>query len=140
MAKPDTGRRLTDAGRARLVELIRAGATHEEAAASVGCTANTVQRLMQTTGGLAPRTRPRSPLRLSLSEREGGDLSGTGGGSVASCDCPSPLWEGSIYGLAGGSAGRWEGCLSGLAGRRRSREGLQASEAVEAGPVREVAP
>ena len=41
------------------------------AAAAVGTTIKTVGRLMWATGGLPPRGRDRSALRLSVAEREG---------------------------------------------------------------------
>ena len=37
---------------------------------AVGCSAKSVQRLLEKTGGLKPRTKPQSALRLSLPERE----------------------------------------------------------------------
>jgi len=40
------------------------------AAAAVGCSTKAVQRLFRATGGLRDRVRERSPLRLSLAERE----------------------------------------------------------------------
>ena len=49
---------------------MRAGETHEGAAAEVGCSAKSVQRLLAKTGGVKSRAKPRSPLRLSLAERE----------------------------------------------------------------------
>ena len=62
--------RLSWADRAELRRRVRAGQTHKSAAAAVGCSAKSVQRLLRKTGGVKPRTKPRSPLRLSLSERE----------------------------------------------------------------------
>ena len=62
--------RLTFAERSDLLRRVRAGETHEEAAAAVGCSAKSVQRLLTKTGGVKSRAKPRSPLRLSLAERE----------------------------------------------------------------------
>ena len=62
--------RLTFAERAELLRRVRAGETHEGAAAEVGCSAKSVQRLLAKTGGVKSRAKPRSPLRLSLAERE----------------------------------------------------------------------
>jgi len=62
--------RLTFAERSDLLRRVRAGETHEEAAAAVGCSAKSVQRLLAKTGGVKSRAKPRSPLRLSLAERE----------------------------------------------------------------------
>jgi len=62
--------RLSWADRAELRRRVRAGQTHKSAAAALGCSSKSVQRLLAKTGGVKPRTKPRSPLRLSLSERE----------------------------------------------------------------------
>jgi IS30 family transposase len=62
--------RLTFAERSELQRRVRAGETHAEAAAAVGCSPKSVQRLLRKTGGVKSRTKPRSPLRLSLAERE----------------------------------------------------------------------
>ena len=64
------GRRLTSAEYLELRQHIAAGETHASAAAAVGCSTQTVKFLLARTGGLAPRVRPRSPLRLSPGERE----------------------------------------------------------------------
>ncbi|MGI8495963.1 MAG: IS30 family transposase, partial [Gemmatimonadaceae bacterium] len=64
------GHRLTSAERLELLQRVRAGETHRAAAISVGCSAKAVQRLLGKTGGLKPRTKPQSALRLSLPERE----------------------------------------------------------------------
>jgi IS30 family transposase len=62
--------RLTAVERLELQCRIRAGATYAAAAVVVGCSAKSVQRLLAKTGGLKSRARARSPLRLSLAERE----------------------------------------------------------------------
>lgn len=62
--------RLTFAERSELLRRVRTGETHESAAAAVGCSAKSVQRLLGKTGGVKSRAKPRSPLRLSLAERE----------------------------------------------------------------------
>lgn len=66
----DHGRRLTSTERLELQRRIAAGETHPAVAAALGCSTKTVQLLLIRTGGLAPRHRPRPPLRLSLGERE----------------------------------------------------------------------
>jgi len=66
----DHGRRLTSADRLEIQRRVRAGEEFAAAALAVGCSAKSVQRLLNATGGLGPRTRARSALRLSLSERE----------------------------------------------------------------------
>lgn len=62
--------RLTGAERLELQCRVRAGETQEVAASAVGCSAKSVQRLLVKTGGVKPRARPQSALRLSLRERE----------------------------------------------------------------------
>ncbi len=62
--------RLADAERLELQHRVRAGETHLAAAISVGCSAKSVQRLLRRTGGVKPRTKLQSALRLSLPERE----------------------------------------------------------------------
>ena len=62
--------RVTFAERSELERRVRAGETHGAAAAAVGCSAKSVQRLLATMGGLKSRAKPRSSLRLSLAERE----------------------------------------------------------------------
>src|SRR5262249_26219143 len=66
----EPGWSLTAAERAELQQRIRDGETFEAAAAAVGCSAKSVQRLLVRTGGVKPGTRPRARLRLSLAERE----------------------------------------------------------------------
>jgi IS30 family transposase len=62
--------RLTSRERSELQRRVRAGETHKSAAAAMGCSAKSVQRLLAKTGGIKSRAKPRSPLRLSLAERE----------------------------------------------------------------------
>ncbi len=62
--------RLTGVERLELQRRVRAGETHEVAATAVGCSAKSVQRLLVKTGGVKPRAKPQSALRLSLPERE----------------------------------------------------------------------
>lgn len=63
-------RRLSQADRAEIERLIWEGATFEATAAAVGCSTKSIQRFLALTGGLKRRIKERSPLRLSLSERE----------------------------------------------------------------------
>src|SRR5688572_341829 len=63
-------RRLSRADLAEIERLIFEGATFEKAAAAVGCSTRSIQRFLATTGGLKRRLKVRSPLRLSLAERE----------------------------------------------------------------------
>jgi transposase, IS30 family len=62
--------RLSSADRLELRRRVAAGEKFEEAAAAVGCSAKSVQRLLAATGGVPPRRTSRSHLRLSLAERE----------------------------------------------------------------------
>lgn len=62
--------RLTHGERLELQSRVRAGERHVDAAAALGCSAKSVQRLLRKTGGVKPRTIARSALRLSLAERE----------------------------------------------------------------------
>ena len=50
--------------------LISGGCSFEEAAAAVRCSTKTVQRLLNTVGGMPPRKPTRSKRHLSLAERE----------------------------------------------------------------------
>ena len=63
-------RRLSRADFAAIERLIFAGETFEKAAVAVGCSTKSIQRFLAATGGLKRRLKVRSPLRLSLAERE----------------------------------------------------------------------
>lgn len=63
-------RRLSRVDRLRIERLNRAGETHATTAAMVGCSVKSVQRYLALTGGLKSRIKERSPLLLSLAERE----------------------------------------------------------------------
>ena len=63
-------RRLSQADRSEIEQLIWAGETFETAAAAVGCSTKSIQRFLALTGGLKRRIKERSALRLSLAERE----------------------------------------------------------------------
>jgi len=63
-------RRLSEADRAEIERRIHAGETFEVVAAAVGCSTKSIQRYLALTGGVRRRRRERSPLRLSLRERE----------------------------------------------------------------------
>lgn len=69
-SRGDHGRRLDGSERSEIRARIVRGETHWEVAEAVGCSTKSVQRLLVRTGGLRSRARPRSALRLSLSERE----------------------------------------------------------------------
>jgi IS30 family transposase len=62
--------RLSSADRRELQVRVRAGESHAAAAAAVGCSAKSVQRLLRQTGGVKPAAPFQSALRLSLRERE----------------------------------------------------------------------
>lgn len=63
-------RRLSQVDRLRIDRLNRAGETYATTAAMVGCSTKSIQRYLRLTGGLKDRTKERSPLRLSLGDRE----------------------------------------------------------------------
>jgi IS30 family transposase len=63
-------RRLSEAEQWEIRQRLEAGETFEQIAEGVGCDPKTAQRIMVRTGGLKPRLRRRSPLRLSEAERE----------------------------------------------------------------------
>jgi IS30 family transposase len=63
-------RRLSRVDRLRIERLNRAGETFATTAAMVGCSVKSVQRYLALTGGLKSRVKERSPLLLSLAERE----------------------------------------------------------------------
>lgn len=66
----DHGRRLSMAERLEIQQRVATGETFATVAAAVGCSTKSLQRQFVSTGGLAPRGQVRSPLRLSLAERE----------------------------------------------------------------------
>ena len=66
----DPGNRLSNAERLDIRRRVAAGERFETAAAAVGCSTKSIQRVVVRHGGVRPRSRPRSPLRLSLAERE----------------------------------------------------------------------
>jgi transposase, IS30 family len=63
-------RRLSHADRSKIECLIQGGATFATVGASVGCSTKSIQRFLALTGGIRRRVKERSPLRLSLSDRE----------------------------------------------------------------------
>ena len=63
-------RRLSEADRVEIERRIHEGETFATVAAAVGCSTKSIQRYLVLTGGVKRRTSRRSPLRLSLSERE----------------------------------------------------------------------
>jgi transposase, IS30 family len=66
----DFGRRLSTTERLEIRRLVRSGEPYRVAATAAGTTLKTVGLIMRTTGGLPARTTARSPLRLSVAERE----------------------------------------------------------------------
>lgn len=65
-----TGNRLSRQEQLELRRRVADGSTHSSVAETMKCSTKTVQRLVVAAGGLRPRDRPRSPLRLSPAERE----------------------------------------------------------------------
>lgn len=66
----DHARRLSEHERRELQRRVAEGETFASAAAAVGCSTKSIQRLLARTGGLARRATERSPLRLSPADRE----------------------------------------------------------------------
>ena len=63
-------RRLSQADLAEIARRIWAGETFATAAAALGCSTRSIQRFLALSGGLKRRVKARSPLRLSLADRE----------------------------------------------------------------------
>ncbi len=63
-------RRITHADYLEIQRRLSEGDTFEVVGAAVGCSTKTIQRFMLRTGGLLARSQGRSPLRLSVAERE----------------------------------------------------------------------
>ena len=63
-------RRLSEADRVEIDRRIHDGGSFATVASAVGCSTKSIQRYLALTGGIKRRTRARSPLRLSLRERE----------------------------------------------------------------------
>jgi IS30 family transposase len=68
--RADHGSRLSPIDYVEIQRRISEGETFAAAAAAVGCSTKSIQRFMARTGGLMGRPRERSPLRLSLADRE----------------------------------------------------------------------
>ena len=68
--RADHGRRLSREDHVEIQRRVSEGETFASAAAAVGCSTKSIQRFMARTGGMMPRSRARSPLRLSLADRE----------------------------------------------------------------------
>lgn len=66
----DHANRLSRADHQEIQRRVIAGETFVAAAAAVGCSTKSIQRLMASTGGLKTKRCERSPWRLSLAERE----------------------------------------------------------------------
>ena len=66
----DHARRLSEQERRELQRRVAEGETFASAAAAVGCSTKSIQRLIARTGGLRQQIPVRSPLRLSLADRE----------------------------------------------------------------------
>ena len=103
--------RLSEADRLEIGDRIRNGQTHAETAAAVGCSTKSVQRLLQRTGGLAPRGRHRSPHHLTVAERE---------------EISRGLKAGDSYRLIAGRLGRAPSTISREVAANGSRERYRA--------------
>lgn len=63
-------RRLKHADYLEIRRRLSEGETFTAVGVAVGCSTKTIQRFMRRVGGLLERSEGRSPLRLSLAERE----------------------------------------------------------------------
>src|SRR5438045_7048065 len=70
MSKRRRWRWLTVEQRAEIQRRVGKGERYDAVASAVGCSVSTVRSTLRKAGGVPTRTRPRSPLRLSLPERE----------------------------------------------------------------------
>jgi IS30 family transposase len=68
--RSDSGNRLSVEDHREIQRRVTEGETFALAAAAVGCSTKSIQRFMARTGGLFPKARERSPLRLSPGDRE----------------------------------------------------------------------
>jgi IS30 family transposase len=68
--RSDSGNRLSAEDHREIQRRVTEGETFALAAAAVGCSTKSIQRFMARTGGLFPKVRERSPLRLSPGDRE----------------------------------------------------------------------
>ena len=64
------GQKLSVAQRGDVWALLTSGLSNRAVATELGWSSTTVDRLVRVRGGVRPRSQPRSPLRLSLAERE----------------------------------------------------------------------
>lgn len=81
------GHRLTREERLEVRRQIAGEGAFEQAAATARCTTKTVQRLLNSVGGIAPRATDRPRLRLSLAEREEISLGLQVGASMRAIAC-----------------------------------------------------
>lgn len=68
--RSDTGNRLNAGDHREIQRRVTEGETFASAAAAVGCSTKSIQRFMIRAGGVFPKARERSPLRLSPGDRE----------------------------------------------------------------------
>ena len=68
--RADHGRRLIHEAHVEIQRRVSEGETFASAAAAGGCSTKSIQRFMARPGGMMSRARARSPLRLSVADRE----------------------------------------------------------------------
>lgn len=134
-------RRLSQADRAEIERRIRAGETFETTAAGVGCSTKSIQRFLALTGGIKRRLRERSPLRLSLGEREEISLGLRAGESLRSIArrlrrAPSTISREVAWGGSGSSYRAWRADAAAI---ERGRRPKPAKLALDSRLCREVA-
>jgi IS30 family transposase len=132
-------RRLSQADRAEIERRIRAGETFEATAAAVGCSTKSIQRFLSLTGGIKQRIKERSPLRLSLREREEISLGLKAGESMRSIGrrlgrAPSTISREVAW--SGRSSYRaWQGEVTAIQRRRRPKPAKLALDSRLCGEV-----
>ena len=134
-------RRLSRTDRSEIERHIRAGETFETVAAAVGCSTKSIQRYLALTGGIKSRCKERSPLRLSLGEREEISLGLTGGESMRAIArrlgrAPSTVSREVAW---SGSPSRYRAWRAEAAAVERSRRPKPGKLAVDSRLCREVA-
>ena len=123
-----SARRLSRADRAEIERRLAAGETFTVVGAAVGCTTKSIQRFLALTGGLKSRLKPRSPLRLSVADREELSRGLVAGDSVRRIARPL---GGALDNLAGRGLDGTP-CLPGVAGGPCGHDTCPAAEGYQA--------
>ena len=136
--RADHGRRLSHGDHVEIQRRVSEGEAFASAAAAVGCSTKSIQRFMARTGGMMPRSRARSPLRLSLADREELSRGLMAGDSLR--QIAARLGRARLDGLTGSGLERPSRYLSRVAGREDGRAAGAKAEAREVGDPSPVVP